>query len=218
MQEILNRLGNLKKRFNLGELKIISIFFGIGIFVGFLLCFFVMQRNDDLSKSDDVSASSSDYLVSAEDSESDHSCDIRVEVVGEVSDPGVLCLDAGSIVAEAIDAAGGFSDKVCTDWVKRNINQASLVETNAKIFIPGTDDEECEVLLSQGVQEAPSASGGLISINTASKEDLISISGVGPATAEKIIEGRPYKALEDIKRVKGIGDSTYESIRDSICL
>ncbi len=193
------------------------MFFGIGMFVGFLASIFVVQRNN-LSESDNVSAGSSDYLVSMEDSESDHNCDIQVEVVGEVSDPGVLCLEAGSIVAEAIDAAGGFSDKVCNDWVKRNINQASIIESNTKIFIPSKEDEECGVLLSEGVQEASSAAGSLISINTASKEDLISISGVGPATAEKIIEGRPYKALEDIKRVKGIGDSTYESIRDSICL
>jgi competence protein ComEA len=146
-----------------------------------------------------------------------------VEVVGEVQNPGVICLGKGDIVEKAIVKAGGFTEEACLKWVERNINKASVAQRNSKIFIPSQSDMECSLGGNGG--EMKEHKGGVktsqpdkISINNASAADLETISGVGPATAKKIIEGRPYNSLEDIKEVKGIGESTYENIKNYICL
>ena len=59
---------------------------------------------------------------------------------------------------------------------------------------------------------------GKISINNASQAELESLSGVGPSTAQKIINGRPYGKLEDLMNVSGIGQVTYDKLKDGICL
>lgn len=57
-----------------------------------------------------------------------------------------------------------------------------------------------------------------VNINTATKEELITLSGVGESTAEKIIQGRPYLQVEDLLDVSGIGEATLENVRDMVCI
>ena len=110
--------------------------------------------------------------------------------------------------------AGGLSEEADAD----HVNRASFVEDGQKIIIPVKGSENNDGLTS--ADTAPSsADTGLININTASADELKSLSGIGDVTAEKIIEYRSstaFKSKEDIMSVDGIGSKTYEKIKDDI--
>lgn len=149
---------------------------------------------------------------------------IYVDVGGEVNQPSVVELADGSRVTDAIAAAGGLTEKAdLTD-----INRAAFVSDGEKIFIPSQESEsEDGVLSSDGGSGGSSGSGssggssdGKININTADSSQLQELNGIGPATAEKIIDYRKqngrFQSIEDIKNVSGIGDKTYEKLKDHI--
>ncbi len=169
--------------------------------------------------SDDSSNIDSDVV-----SEPSKACELRADVSGAVNNPGVHCLDSRAIVIDLIDTAGGFAANYCKKWVDRELNLSEDVTPNSKLYIPSVDDAECiSVQLtteSQGVSSVVEGkcSDGKININSASVEVLDEISGVGPSTAQKIIDGRPYEKIEDITNVKGIGESTFAKLWDQICL
>lgn len=147
---------------------------------------------------------------------------IYVDVGGEVNQPSVVELTDGSRVTDAIAAAGGLTEKAdLTD-----INRAAFVSDGEKIFIPSQEEYDSDGLLSgdSGNSSGSGASGrssdGKININTADSTQLQELNGVGPATAEKIIDYRKqngrFQSIEDIKNVSGIGDKTYEKLKDHI--
>lgn len=141
-----------------------------------------------------------------------------IDIGGEVNEPKVIELPEGSRVGDAIEAAGGITDEAdMTD-----INQAAFVSDGEKIFIPskldeGENDPGGEA--SYGSQNSGYADGK-ININTADSQQLQQLNGVGPATAEKIISYREengrFRSIEDIKNVSGIGDKTYEKLKEHI--
>ena len=134
---------------------------------------------------------------------------LSVHVVGEVANPGLYEVDAGSRVQAAIDAAGGFTN----DANQGSVNLAREIVDGEQIVVASA---------SSGASGAGSSSapGGLVNINTADIAGLSSLSGIGEATAKKIIADRekngPFKTTKDITRVSGIGDKKYEAIKDSI--
>ncbi|MFQ7473430.1 MAG: helix-hairpin-helix domain-containing protein [Anaerovoracaceae bacterium] len=145
---------------------------------------------------------------------------IFIDVGGEVKKPTVVELSDGSRVADAIEAAGGITDKAdLTD-----INRAAFVSDGEKIFIPSIIEEETALIGEYGDnntrQQGAVYSDGKVNINTADSDQLQELNGVGPATAEKIIayrnENGRFKSTEDIKNVSGIGDKTYEKFKDKI--
>lgn len=147
-----------------------------------------------------------------------------VFVSGAVVSPGVYELPDTSRVAKAIEMAGGFSDDAATDAV----NLARVVQDGEQIAVPRADEvAEGSTFLEQSgvVRSLPAESGtssGLVNINTATAEQLESIPGVGPATAQKIIASReaegPFASIEDIQRVSGIGAKKFENMRDAITI
>jgi competence protein ComEA len=124
---------------------------------------------------------------------------ITVAVAGEVNQPGTYTLPWGSKTEDAIRSAGGFSTNAATTLV----NLAEPLDTGEQVFIPALTTET-------GTER--------ISVNSASATLLDTLPGVGPATAQRIIEGRPYNALEDLLEVKGIGEKTLEKLRPFITL
>lgn len=140
--------------------------------------------------------------------------DIFVDVGGEVVNPSVVELSDGSRVYDAINAAGGLTENAdITD-----INRAAFVSDGEKIYIPSALRAlDGEIDIGENTQEY---SDGKININTADSEQLQELDGVGPVTAEKIIDYRNengrFKNTEDIKNVSGIGDKTYEKLKDDI--
>ncbi len=147
---------------------------------------------------------------------------VKVYVVGAVTRPGVYALPWNSRVEQAITSAGGAT--VDADLVR--VNLAQQVHDQQQIYVPYKAEEATPVLPTL-VPHTPSAaaassSGQTININTATAAELETLSGIGPVLAQRIIDYRqthgPFQRLEDIKKVKGIGDSTFERIQQMITL
>jgi competence protein ComEA len=152
--------------------------------------------------------------TSEEDKEEDVTVEkkLKVDISGAVKNPGVYDFEDGQIVDDALEAAGGLTDEADTDYVSKNINRAKKLEDAEKIYIPlrGVN------VTIQGNNEEGTGSSGKININTATAEELDTLPGIGPSYAERIIAGRPYAKIEDLKEVKGIGSNIFEKIRDKI--
>ena len=162
---------------------------------------------------------------------------IFVDVGGAVNLSGLFVLPAGSRVADAIDAAGGLAE----DADVKYINRACLLADGDKLYVPtvsevrdGTAPPTAgQVTAHGGASTAPGGASSsyqgasqelsgsaLININTAGPEELQKLNGVGPVTAQKIIDYRTkrggFKSIEDLMNVSGIGAKTFEKLRDYV--
>lgn len=149
---------------------------------------------------------------------------VVVHLVGEVREPGVVELEAGSRVLDAIEAAGGPTERA--DLTVLNLARQVSDGEQIEVF-----DREAAALmreagqLSPGSGEArpPGEAGGVgdgtVNINTASAEQLTQLSGIGPALAQRIIEWREsnglFESVDQLTEVSGIGAKTLEKFRDN---
>lgn len=152
---------------------------------------------------------------------------IIVHIIGEVNKPGVVKLEEGARIIDAINEAGGQTENA--DLSK--VNLAYIVEDGTQIYIPKynenltdvsliRDDEGEGVIKESVVNNESSTNKTKVNINTATKEKLITLPGIGDAMADKIINYRTqngkFEKIEDIKKVSGIGDSKFNNIKDII--
>lgn len=144
---------------------------------------------------------------------------LRVYVTGAVAHPDVYSLPAGSIIRDALVAAGGAT----ADADLNRINLAQQVCDQQQIYVPQFGEEN-PPLPSPSIP-LPTTSGsvqatGKVNINTATAEELDTLPGIGPAIAQRIIEYRqtngPFQSIEEIKNVSGIGDKLFEKLKDLI--
>ncbi len=139
---------------------------------------------------------------------------IRVYVSGAVHSPDVYELPAGAIVRDAIQAAGGATGEADLSA----INLALPLADGMHIHMPRAG-EVTQVAPISGAPSSPSGSetgGARVNINTATLAELDTLPGIGPAMAQRIINGRPYNKPEDILRVPGIGEATFARLKDLI--
>lgn len=141
---------------------------------------------------------------------------IFVDIGGAVKKPMLAELPDGSRVDDAIQAAGGLKQEADMS----NINRAEFLLDGQKVFIPSLAlDEDGNIV--EGASAAPEENGK-VNINTADSTQLQTLSGVGPATAQKIIDYRQsngrFTSIEDIKSVSGIGDKTFDKLKDHITI
>lgn len=144
---------------------------------------------------------------------------IKVDVKGEVLNPGVIDIEEGSIVDDALKKAGGATDKANLN----SINLSKKLTDEMVVYVHSAEEENAEVLFSEAtaINNGPSTNNTLININSASLEELMTLNGIGEAKANRIIEYRktnPFKTIEDIKNVDGIGDKAFEKIKDKIII
>ncbi len=163
-------------------------------------------------------AISENILMEMEEEEIDEDDEeIMVHISGEVYKPGIVVLKAGSRVIDAVNLAGGLKKDADLD----KINLAKRLVDEEKIYIPkiGEDDipiESSNVNSSTNNFDSPN---GKVNINTCTKEELMTLPGIGEVLAQRIIEyrqGNPFRTIEDIMNVSGIGDKKFESIKDLI--
>lgn len=157
-------------------------------------------------------------------------CPIRVDISGAVKKPGVYCLEKDSAVVDLVKKANGFVDGFAQKYVSMRVNLATLLTDNSKIYIPFEEDSICKLIdfklpkeITNITEPKPPAElveeeNICVSINSASKTQLETLNGVGPSTAQKIIDARPYEKLEDIMNVSGIGQATFDKFKNQICL
>lgn len=152
------------------------------------------------------------------------SATIAVYVSGAVESPGVYEIAEGSRVRDAIEAAGGMT----FDAASGAVNLARKVSDGEQVAVPTQEQADSGLPVSKADASAASAAGvssgsaGLVNINTAGVEELDSLPGVGPATAQAIVDERKENGLftsaEDIQRVSGIGEKKFEKLKGSICV
>ena len=139
---------------------------------------------------------------------------IVVYITGAVKNPGVIEIPEDSRVLDAVNAAGGVTAEADLE----SINMAQKVRDGQHVTVPEISDPNSTVPTRQN--SSSKSSGGLVNINSASESELISLPGIGAATAKKIIDYREtngaFIEIEDIKKVRGIGESKFQSMKDLI--
>ena len=139
---------------------------------------------------------------------------IFVDVIGCVVNPGVYQLEEGSRVFQALELAGGLTEEAEV----KSINRAAVL----------SDEQVITVLSVEEYEEMQKNSGGLgfvdgkVELNSADAKALESLSGIGPSMAEKILQYRQehgrFHNIEDLMKVAGIGEKTFQQIKDKICV
>lgn len=156
-------------------------------------------------------------FISAEESAVQSVSTIKVDVSGAVKNPKVYELDGGSRVSDAIETAGGLSKKADKSWVALNINLAQIIADGTKIYIPRSGEfKQSSASSGSSLGLASETQSGLINVNIASSSELDSLPRIGPVTAQKIIEGRPYSSVEDLINKKVLGPKTFEGVKDLV--
>ncbi|MEG1067214.1 MAG: helix-hairpin-helix domain-containing protein [Anaerovoracaceae bacterium] len=174
--------------------------------------FFVFGGNDD----DALTIENGDTIGAEEQAAEDASSEkieYYVDISGNVKAPGVYLVDDKTRLFQVVKMAGGFTRNADLDA----INQAEIISDGQKIVIPSKIKSNGEN--SEGVNSSIS-SDGKININNGDMDQLQEIPGVGPSTAQKIIDYRTengrFTSKEDLKNISGIGDKTYEKLEDKI--
>ncbi|MGN0166141.1 MAG: helix-hairpin-helix domain-containing protein [Lachnospiraceae bacterium] len=136
-------------------------------------------------------------------------------ICGEVHEPGVYELGTGSRIVDLLEMAGGFTEDASETFV----NLAEPVKDGMKVYIPSQDEVENKLVQIEG-EETLAENSALININTADVSQLVSLPGIGTTKAESIVNYREqngyFSCTEEIMNVSGIGESTYEKIRNLI--
>ena len=222
------------KNFNKKQ-KIIVICICIVLIGAIVYCVYASQNvnNEEIffdGKTDNQEEALNNMLVDKNEEEKEKTKDVTVYITGAVNTPGVYILPEGSRIADVIDKAGGLTD----DADAGAVNLVYVIEDGMHIILPRKNEEEKEYITTESGLDVnndtkKSDNGGnkqmssaKININTATKEQLETLTGIGPSTADKIIEYRKengnFKNAEDIKNVNGIGESKYSKIKDKICV
>ncbi|MGB9839336.1 helix-hairpin-helix domain-containing protein [Thermovenabulum sp.] len=132
--------------------------------------------------------------------------DIYVYVTGAVKNPGVYKLRDGDRVKDLVEIAGGLGENA--DLL--SVNLAKKLTDEEKIHIPYVNESD----------SGNSVKDGRININTADETELDKLPGIGPSLAKRIIDYRnthgPFKKIDEIKNVAGIGDKKFQDIKDLI--
>lgn len=199
------------------------------------LIFISLNKKED-KRVDEVVVEKKEEVSIEEDNEEIEVIEYYVDIKGAVKKPGVYKVVKGSIVNDVIGLAGGLKSNANTKYINLSyeVNNHDVINiyTNNEVknssikmecSCPSLDISSCDnssIVTNNGtINNNGSNVSGKININSASKEELMSISGIGESKALAIIEYRnsnKFNSIEDIKNVSGIGDSLYNTIKDSI--
>ena len=159
------------------------------------------------------------------------SAEIIVEISGQVEKPGVYKLPNGSRIDDLLTVSGGLSVNANRELLDKTLNRAAKLIDGQKLYIPSID-EQTKVLsanaTSAGLGNSSNSSttsegisqnsGNTININSASQSQLETLSGIGPAYAQKIIEGRPYSNLEELVTKKILSQKLFDKNKDLLSI
>lgn len=181
-----------------------------------VLYFWVLQGKPEPTSATQlelITAESPQQTIPKETEISEAPLPTMIDVKGQVVKPGVYELPAGSRVQDAIEAAGGFTSEADS----RSINLALIVIDESSLYVPATGEEQVVALSPQ----TSSVSGeSVININQATETELMELPGIGPSKAAAIVAYRDevgrFQSTEELTEVTGIGDKTFEQLKELI--
>lgn len=159
----------------------------------------------------------SNFIENETEDEKDNT-KIKIYITGEVKNQGVIELEEGDRIADAIEKAGGQTEQASL----KNVNLAYQLEDGQKIYIPNINDTETEIIDdgASGVVDDATIKQTVVNINKADEKELQSLNGIGESLATSIVQYRKengnFETIEDLKNVPGIGDSKFENIKEYI--
>lgn len=212
---------------------IIGVFILILLVGGTTLTIFMLQSNKK-DKSDIVVSTSTNTLKKKPKKENIEN--YKVDIKGEILTPGIYTLKSNSRVIDVIEMSGGLTENADTSVINlsKKITDEMVIIIYSKSEVKDfektkekekTVQEKCikkdeNSLKNDACITDSVKTSGKVSINSATKEELMTLTGIGEAKAEDIIKYReengPFKTIEDIKNVSGIGDSLFAKIKENI--
>ncbi|PQD96441.1 competence protein ComE [Pradoshia eiseniae] len=196
-----------------------KLLLGAALLMG-LIFFFYNQTDEKAQNKNEKEqwAQVEEIIPSAKDekAEKEEPSILKVDIKGAVQKPGVYEFKQGDRVTDVIGMAGGLSEAADSTQV----NMAQLVEDEMVVYIPIVGEETQAVQAAADGMSGGGKEGALIDINKATLEELQELPGIGPSKAAAIIAKRDelgsFKTIEDLKLVSGIGEKTYEKLKDLI--
>lgn len=148
--------------------------------------------------------------------------DVKIDVSGAVNNPGVFSLNKESRIEDAIKSAGGFSNQVSKEYVSKHLNLSQKISDGLKIYVPFEGEGvngQFKIDNGQAVGMVAGVSAqAKIGVNSADQASLETLPGIGPVTAKKIIDNRPYSSLEELLSKKAVTKSVYTKILELVDL
>lgn len=200
----------LKYRYQILLVLVGAILIGLGVFL--------------FKNKDSLYSSSVEVLESSSVNEGINSGEVVIEVSGAVETPGVYKLSTNARVEDALIAAGGISADADRDWMEKTLNRAAKISDGQKIYIPRLNEQTNGMSASNvaGYQSTSSVGGSslakTINVNAATQKELESLWGIGPVTAQNIIEQRPYSTIEELLNKKILKTNVYEKNKDKLSI
>lgn len=209
---------------------IVKILVGVILFLTILILIFIYKRsntNDSLENEgieeifleNDVGEDSGlSDLDSLPENDLQETGKMMIDIKGGVESPGVYEMEENSRVIDCIEKAGGF----LTEAEQKTVNLAQRTEDQMVIYIPmkGEDLSEFEHLQTNHLGSESESGQKKVDLNKADKEQLKTLNGIGETKAENIISYREtdgfFENIEEIKNISGIGEGTYEKLKDEI--
>ncbi len=171
------------------------------------------SRESESSALQEACASEEEETFSEKEAEALPAESIYVHVCGEVNAPGVYELPTDSRVYAAIEAAGGITEKASAP----SLNQAERLSDGQQVYVPSEEEAQGQTSSVQGMAEADD---GKVDLNTAAKDELMTLSGIGEVKAEAIIRYREEKggfnSIEELKEIEGIKDGVFNKVKDKV--
>jgi len=194
-----------RRRLDAAHVRVLAT---LAVAAGVLLTWWLLSERPRTSSPDPVSLSAT---AAPSTTATGNAGELVVDVVGKVRNPGIVTLPAGSRVHEAVAEAGGLRGKVDTS----TLNMARVLTDGEQILV-GVEPVAAAPSASRGSQ----AGGAQISLATATLEQLDTLPGIGPVTAQAILDHRaehgPFASVDDLLDVRGIGDATLADLRDRV--
>ena len=184
----------------------------LGLIGLILIVYGLMSLVNSASKKSDLVIQSSDSSTNSSKSASK----IAVDIEGAVVAPGLYRLNEDSRIQDLLILSNGLSSEADRNWVEKNLNLAARLSDGSKIYIPrlGEVQNEAKNIVQTGasIQNLD----GLININTATVSQLDTLQGIGPVTADKIINNRPYRSVEELLSKKVLTSKVFSQIKDKL--
>ena len=192
-----------------------TIIIGVIIFLFFIISYF-SGGSSELNKNnnENIFVEENESMEVITKKEEKEIIKIVVDIKGEIKNPNIYWLEEGCIIEDLINIAGGITEE--GDLSK--INRAQKLNDHEVVIIPNINDKESEI-----ENIIPSSNDkNKVNINTASINELDTLSGIGPSKAEAIIKYREengtFKSIEEIKNVTGIGEALFEKFKENITI